>query len=1047
MTYLIDSSANRTFLVCCMVCVFLYGCASAPMKATNARELPPPLEVGVPSPDRAAPQAAGMATVRWTAAATGGLGKHAYEFRIHDGKEEKAVQSGPSRVWNWEPAKPGTYRVNVVVRDSIGNTVESDWSPEYLVVPKLVVSPLSPDKAAPQAAGMATVRWTAAAAGGVGKPTFEFRIHTGKGEKAEQKGSSPAWDWKPSNPGSYQVKVVVRDSIGNTAESGWSPEYLVVPKLVVSPLSPDKAAPQAAGMATVRWTAAATGGVGERFFEFRIFDGKEEKAAQSGTSGMLDWKPMEPGAYRVKAVVRDSIGNTVESGWSREYGIVPKLVVSSLTPGKAAPQAAEMATVRWTVEAAGGVGERFFEFRIFNGKEEKAAQSGTSGLLDWKPMEPGAYRVKAVVRDSIGNTVESGWSPEYLVVPKLVVSSLTPDKAAPQAAGMAAIRWKAESAGGVGERFFEFRLHDGKEEKAEQKSPLPVWDWKPMEPGTYRMKAVVRDAIGNTVESGWTQEYVVVPPMVVSLLPPDKAAPQAAEMATVRWKVEAAGGVGKHAFEFILHDGKGEKTEQKGPSPVWNWKPVEPGAYRVKAVVRDAIGNTVESGWSPEYLVVPKLVVSSLTPDKAAPQPAGMTAIHWSVEASGGVGKHTFEFRVIDGKEEKMVQGGPSALWEWSPRTVGTYRVKAIVRDSIGNTVAGAWSPDYEIGYPVEGKSLIAVMPMENLSGAAVPVKELRKSLGATLKARGLNVLEEDVLEKFMDRHRVRYAGGLTRGLGEAFQEETGTNAVLFLSIDQYDETAPPKIALSARLVSTGRKTVILWADGVEMAGNDAPGILGLGLILDSRALWEKARERMAKSLAGYLAGKKLPDGRAGTEGPGSPAGVRGKYRPKEFHRVPIKPAAGRETLRIAVLPFLNESTRKNAGEIMVLHFLRRLSDRENLEVIEPGEVRQALLMSRTILEGGLSLPQAELLHIVLDADLVLTGNIMDYEDYSGLGGNPNVNFSVRVLDMRTKRVTWTSISYNRGDDGVFFFNMGKVNTAHAVASAMAGAVVGMMQP
>ena len=537
------------------------------------------------------------------------------------------------------------------------------------------------------------------------------------------------------------------------------------------------------------------------------------------------------------------------------------------------------------------------------------------------------------------------------------------------------------------------------------------------------------------------------PPLEVGVPSPDRAAPQAAGMAMVRWTAAAAGGVGTPTFEFRIHNGKGEKAEQKGSSPAWDWKPLNPGSYQVKVVVRDSIGNTAESGWSPKYLVVPKLVVSPLSPDKAAPQAAGMAAVRWTAAATGGVGERIFEFRIFDGKEEKAAQSGTSGFWDWKPVEPAAYRVKAVVRDSIGNTVAGAWSPDYEIGYPVEGKSLIAVMPMENLSGAAVPVKELRKSLGAALKARGLNVLGEDVLEKFMDRNRVRYAGGLTRGLGEAFQEETGTKAVLFLSIDHYDETAPPKIALSARLVSTGQKTVILWADGVEMAGNDAPGILGLGLILDSRALWEKARERVANSLTGYMAGKKLPDGRAGTEGPGSPAGVRGKYRPKEFHRVPIKPAAGRETLRIAVLPFLNESTRKNAGEIMVLHFLRRLSDRENLEVIEPGEVRQALLMSRTILEGGLSLPQAELLHIVLDADLVLTGNIMDYEDYSGLGGNPNVNFSVRVLDMRTKRVTWTSISYNRGDDGVFFFDMGKVNTAHAVASAMAGAVVGMMQP
>jgi hypothetical protein len=518
-------------------------------------------------------------------------------------------------------------------------------------------------------------------------------------------------------------------------------------------------------------------------------------------------------------------------------------------------------------------------------------------------------------------------------------------------------------------------------------------------------------------------------------------------LASIRWKFESAGGVGAHAFEFRIHDGKGEKAEAGGPSPVWDWKPVEPGTYRLKAVVRDSIGNKVESGWSPEYAIVPRLLVSSLSPDKAAPQAAGMDTIRWKVETSGGVGAPAFEFRLHDGKEEKTVQSGPSATWEWSPRTVGTYRVKVVARDSIGNLVESGWSPGYEIGFPVDERSLIAVMPIENLAGAAAPLKELKNSLRASLTARGLRLLDEDSLESFMERHRVRYAGGLTRGLGEALRGETGAKAVLFLSLDLYDEADPPKIAFTARLVSAGGKTAVLWVDDVEMSGNDAPGILGLGRIRDARGLWGKARGRIANSLTGYLAGRRSRDGRAGTADPGSRGGRSGKYRPKEFFRAAPAAAPGKDSLRIAVLPFLNDSARRNAGEIMVLHFLRRLSEREDVEVIDPGEVRQALLMSRTVMAGGLSLPQGELLRALLDVDLVLTGIVVDYVDYGGPSGNPSVNFSVRVLDTRTKRMTWTSISYNRGDDRVFFFNLGKVNTAHAVASAMARAVVEMMEP
>jgi hypothetical protein len=360
--------------------------------------------------------------------------------------------------------------------------------------------------------------------------------------------------------------------------------------------------------------------------------------------------------------------------------------------------------------------------------------------------------------------------------------------------------------------------------------------------------------------------------------------------------------------------------------------------------------------------------------------------------------------------------------------------------------VKSGWSPDYKIGNPVDERPLIAVMPMENLAGTAAPFKEMMTSLRESLKRKGVNILGDDAREKFMERHRVRYAGGLTHELGKAFREETGTEAVLFLSLDHYEGGDPPGIALTARLVSTDQRAVILWMDSVAMAGNDAPGFLGLGRVHDSRVLRRRAMEKIVDSLVRSLAGRKSQgEGRDVAGGPDSGGGSRGTYRPKEFYKVPPKPAAGGEPLRIAVLPFLNDSRRRNAGEILALQFMKQLYGRRNLEVVEPGELRQALLSTRTIMEGGLSIPQAELLHAVLGVDLLLTGNVMNYADSSGPWGTPTVNFSARVFDVKTRRVTWSSISYNWGDDGVFFFGMGKVTTAHALASRMVQAVAGRM--
>ena len=337
------------------------------------------------------------------------------------------------------------------------------------------------------------------------------------------------------------------------------------------------------------------------------------------------------------------------------------------------------------------------------------------------------------------------------------------------------------------------------------------------------------------------------------------------------------------------------------------------------------------------------------------------------------------------------------------------------------------------VGMPPPGmQSLIAVMPVENLTGMPIPVDAVRRSLIQGMKLKGLNILGDDVLEKFMERHRIRFTGGLNRDLGKALREETGTNAVLFASLELFDESYPPKAALAARLVATQENLDILWMEGAGMAGNDAPGFLLLGLIDDPSVIWENAKGRILDSLTAFLSGETPRDARRAEK----------RFAPKSFHGMAPKIPGGKETVSVAVLPFRNESTRRNAGEILALHFTRELSNTGKLEVVESGELRQVLLRSRTIMEGGLSLPQADILHAALDVDFVLTGIVMEYQDFVGGDGNPKVEFSMRAFDMKSRQIVWVSYSYNEGDDGVFFFNVGRVNTAHQMASGMVRSVV-----
>ena len=327
---------------------------------------------------------------------------------------------------------------------------------------------------------------------------------------------------------------------------------------------------------------------------------------------------------------------------------------------------------------------------------------------------------------------------------------------------------------------------------------------------------------------------------------------------------------------------------------------------------------------------------------------------------------------------------------------------------------------------PGQEKFQIAVLPIENFSGTTAALKEIRLLFINGLRARGINVLEEQALERFMAKYRVRYIGGIDGMIAEGFKKETGTEAVLITSLELYSNTVPPKMAMISRLVSTGNNPVILWIDGVGLAGDNSPGILGLGLIEDPKALLQRGLQTLQDSLTKYLSGKEDAD---------SVKNAKRKFQPKIAYRSQIIDPDRRYT--VAVAPFFNSSMRKYGGDIMVLHFVKELKKFQNFDIIEPGVVRQQFLALRLIMDEGVSLANADVLFDTLQADLIVSGKVLDYQDYQGGWGKPKVDFSVIVIEKKSREVVWSSTSYNEGDDGVFFFDHGRVNTAYVMASQM----------
>jgi len=326
----------------------------------------------------------------------------------------------------------------------------------------------------------------------------------------------------------------------------------------------------------------------------------------------------------------------------------------------------------------------------------------------------------------------------------------------------------------------------------------------------------------------------------------------------------------------------------------------------------------------------------------------------------------------------------------------------------------------------VEKKMLTAVLPLNNLSSTPAPLEDIRQMLIGSFKQQGLDILPVETLESFIIKHRIRYVGGIDEITARDFRYETGADAVLITSVELYNDSPPPKIALTCRLVSTGNNLEILWMDSVGLAGDDSIGILELSLIEDPRKLIEKAVRQLSTSLGRYLAGEIYwTDGKRDII----------KFWPKIFYRSPILEPDW--TYTVAVVPFFNLSERRYAGEIIALNFVKQMMTLNKFTVIEPGIVRQLLLQMRIVMDDGISRGDASAIFSKSKADLILAGKIFDYQDYQGTSGKAKVDFSAIAIEKQSREVVWTCQSHNEGDYGVFFFDWGKINTAHTMASEM----------
>lgn len=319
----------------------------------------------------------------------------------------------------------------------------------------------------------------------------------------------------------------------------------------------------------------------------------------------------------------------------------------------------------------------------------------------------------------------------------------------------------------------------------------------------------------------------------------------------------------------------------------------------------------------------------------------------------------------------------------------------------------------------------VLVLPPENLSGGGIASREITARLGQMAAMAGAEVIGGVRLDEYLARYRIRYTGGVDSVAAVAARDDLGADAILVTSFMNWGGS-PPQAAFIARLVSTEDRPSVLWMDGYARTGDDSPGLFALQVIRDPVMLEAEAFQRMGGALEAFLA----------TGKPGERCADGGWWRPRMAYRA--RPDR-RESTSVAVLPFVNETRRRGAGEAVALELALQFENTPGYRILEPGKVRDELLRRRIVMEDGVSLDQARMVSATLDADLVAAGYVFELEDGPGV---PAVNFTVMVIDRKTGRVVWQSLSHNKGTDPETVFGFRRVGSASQLTCRMAREVV-----
>ena len=292
----------------------------------------------------------------------------------------------------------------VLPTGNIGTYVDGRWTLEKITIPTdpIEISSFTTNKTSPQIADT-TITLTADANGGAGNLQYKFiakNISTGNEKVISNFSSSNSVKWTPTVAGTYEVKVVVKDSKDATEYK--TIEFVVeerVSDITLSQIKIDK--DSCVVSEEVVLSAEATGGIGNLSYKFYYEKDSEYVVIKEYSSeNSVVWTPTEAGTYSVRVEVRDSAGNVRMSG--KNFVVESKLKVNEVTLSKEDIKVGETVDITTTALGANNIKYRV-AVHDFENTWTTLHDFETSNITSWTPEIADTYVIWVDVIDEDGN--------------------------------------------------------------------------------------------------------------------------------------------------------------------------------------------------------------------------------------------------------------------------------------------------------------------------------------------------------------------------------------------------------------------------------------------------------------------------------------------------------------------------------------------------------------------------------------------------------------------------------------------------------------------